>query len=421
MLMKKQGSVGNSGMTLCALLLGAASAHAQFNVLYSFGGEGDGLNPMGALTISGATLYGTTVAGGTGGNGNNGTVFQINTNGAGYNRMYQFMGWNNYDGSQPMRAMTLDNGTLYGGTTAGGYPDKGTVFKIDTNGTYGVLHGFGVGNTRGNMPYGALAISGSTLFGTTYQSDGVNNGLVFKMGTDGNDFNLLHEFSWSAQADGVAPGALTLAGSTLYGMAAYGGANNKGDVFKLNTDGSGFSVLHSFTSSDGTCPMLNALTLSGSTLYGLAYTGGNNNKGTVFKLDTDGTGFSVLHTFAGGETDGNSPNGALTLVGSTLFGTTISGGTNDAGTVFQLNTEGTDFQLLHSFAGGTEDGATPYDGLVYADGALYGTTYAGGANNGGVVYSLGVSVVPEPVSGMLVLAGLGVMTLVRRRRHSSRP
>ena len=167
--------------------------------------------------------------------------------------------------------------------------------------------------------------------------------------------------------------------------------------------------------------MLNALTLSGSTLYGLAYTGGNNNKGTVFKLDTDGTGFSVLHTFAGGETDGNYPNGALTLVGSTLFGTTISGGTNDAGTVFQLNTDGTDFQLLHSFAGGTEDGATPYDGLVYADGALYGTTYAGGANDGGVVYSLGVSVVPEPVSGMLVLAGLGVMTLVRRRRHSSRP
>lgn len=146
-------------LAAASLLIVTTNAHAEFNVLYSFGGaDGDGISPMSALTLSGSTLYGTTVAAPTGGYGNNGTVFKINTDGTGYQTMYQFMGWNNYDGSAPIRAMTLDSGTLYGTTSYGGYPDKGTVFKINTGGyyEYNVLHGFGVGGTRGNMPYGAL-------------------------------------------------------------------------------------------------------------------------------------------------------------------------------------------------------------------------------------------------------------------------
>lgn len=255
------------------------------------------------------------------------------------------------------------------------------------------------------------------LYGTTYQSDGVNNGMVFKMGTDGNDFSLLHEFTWATSAGGVSPGALTLSGSTLYGMASNGGANNKGAVFKLNTDGDGFSVLHSFDGSDGQTPMLNSLTLSGSTLYGIANQGGVGNNGTVFKLNTDGSDFTVLHTFSGGATDGRNPYGSLTLVGSTLFGATVCGGTNDYGTLFQINIDGTGYQLLHSFSGGTTDGFYPYDSLVYANGTLYGTAANGGAYDGGVVFAQSVNVVPEPSSGFLVLMGLSLLTSVRRR-HS---
>ena len=48
---------------------------------------------------------------------------------------------------------------------------------------------------------------------------------------------------------------LVLAGSTLYGTTSMAAAVRirYGVVFKVNTDGSGYTVLKSFTGSDGTC------------------------------------------------------------------------------------------------------------------------------------------------------------------------
>jgi uncharacterized repeat protein (TIGR03803 family) len=55
----------------------------------------------------------------------------------------------------------------------------------------------------------------------------------------------------------------------------------------MNTDGTGYTVLKSFTNNDGP----NAgLILSGGTLYGTTYMGGSSGDGTVFKMNTNGTG-----------------------------------------------------------------------------------------------------------------------------------
>ena len=108
-------------------------------------------------------------------------------------------------------------------------------------------------------------------------------------------------------------------------------------------------ILHSFTggSSDGT----SNLTLSGSTLYGMTFQGGSGGAGTIFQINLDGTGLTILHNFTGGPSDGANPLGSLTLSGSTLYGMTFSGGANNDGTIFKVNTDGTGFQLLHSFDG----------------------------------------------------------------------
>jgi uncharacterized repeat protein (TIGR03803 family) len=121
-------------------------------------------------------------------------------------------------------------------------------------------------------------------------------------------------------------------------MTLLGGDKNSGTVFKMNTDGTGFSLLHEFAGggSDGANPYYGSLTLSGSTLYGMTYAGGDKNSGTVFKMNTDGTGFSLLHEFAGGVHDGRSPYGSLTLDGATLYGMTLYGGSSDLGTVFSI-------------------------------------------------------------------------------------
>jgi len=62
-------------------------------------------------------------------------------------------------------------------------------------------------------------------------------------------------------------------------------------VFAVNTDGTGFTTLHSFTdtsggantNSDGGVPGC-TLVLSGNTLYGTAAGGGSSGRGTVFSL-----------------------------------------------------------------------------------------------------------------------------------------
>ena len=137
--------------------------------------------------------------------------------------------------------------------------------------------------------------------------------------------------------------------------------------------------------------------------------GGSNNGGTIFKIGTDGSGYEVLHSFIGGSSDGFEPYeySGLTILGSTLYGITFNGGSNNKGTLFSINTDGSDFGLLHSFAGGSDDGAYPVSDLTLIGSTLYGTAVNGGSSNYGVIYSL---TVPEPST--LVLFGIAVVSLI---------
>ena len=113
--------------------------------------------------------------------------------------------------------------------------------------------------------------------------------------------------------------------------------------------------------------------------------------GTVFKLNTDGSGFTTLHNFTGGS-DGAFPEGSLILSGSTLYGTTLSRGVSGYGTVFSLNTDGSGFMTLHAFTGGT-DGSGPQAKLILSGNTLYGTASRGGLSGNGTVFS--ISLLPQ--------------------------
>jgi uncharacterized repeat protein (TIGR03803 family) len=120
---------------------------------------------------------------------------------------------------------------------------------------------------------------------------------------------------------------LVLSGNTLYGTAYGGGTSGYGTLFKVNTDGTRFTTLYSFTAtsdplssnSDGAGP--EGVVLSGNTLYGNAAGGGTSGCGTLFKVNTDGTGFTTLYSFTGFD-DGAEPVGRLFLSGDTLYGMT---------------------------------------------------------------------------------------------------
>src|SRR6267154_2705041 len=149
-------------------------------------------------------------------------------------------------------------------------------------------------------------------------------GLVMTSQVTAQTFTNLYGFTGGN--DGGAPYAgLILSGNTLYGTASGGGSSGNGTVFAVNTDGSGFTNLHGFTGgNDGGAPYA-GLILSSNTLYGTASVGGSSGNGTVFAVNTDGSGFTNLHGFTGGD-DGGIPTASLILSGNILYGTASAGG-----------------------------------------------------------------------------------------------
>src|ERR1035437_7847153 len=154
---------------------------------------------------------------------------------------------------------------------------------------------------------------------------------------------IIKDFGILSKVTGLNPKAPLVQGpdGTLYGTTYKG--DSYGTVFKIQPDGTGFSVVNCFTNSvEGKNPW-SGLVLSGGTLYGTTYSGGSSNYGTVFKVNTDGTAYTVLKNFTG--SDGSFPQAGLVLSGGTLYGTT-RGGNSDYGTVFKVNTDGTGFAVL---------------------------------------------------------------------------
>jgi uncharacterized repeat protein (TIGR03803 family) len=162
-------------------------------------------------------------------------------------------------------------------------------------------------------------------------------------------------YAFGEGPNGVGPnGAYPKAGlisdssGNLYGTAQFGGAGTNcmggcGTIFKLSPSGA-LALLHSFAggTADGQEPSSELVADSSGNLYGTAPAGGASNAGVVFKLAPDGTNYTVLHSFAGGVSDGARPNGDLIIDSlGNLYGTTLQGGPSGAGVVFELATDGT--------------------------------------------------------------------------------
>jgi probable HAF family extracellular repeat protein/uncharacterized repeat protein (TIGR03803 family) len=388
-------------------------ATTGFTNLWDFTNGSDGAYPQAGLILSGNTLYGTT---GFGGSSGYGTVFSVNTDGTDFTNLHSFTF--DSDGAYTQAGLILSGNTLYGTAVFGGSLGWGTVFSVQTNGTdFTNLHNFTDG-TDGGHPLAGLILSGNTLYGTTDNGgsfgDGTvggsyGDGTVFSVQTNGTDFTNLHSFTALAynaglnvytNSDGANPQAgLILSGNTLYGTASVGGSSGWGTVFSVNTNGTDFTTLYSFTNgADGGFPLA-GLILSGNTLYGTTEDNNISGYGTVFSIQTNGTDFTNLHSFTAlaynaglnvyTNSDGANPWSGLILSGNTLYGTAGEGGSSGAGTVFSVNTNGTDFTILFSFTRGS-DGASPLEGagLILSGNTLYGTTDNGGSSDYGTVFAL---------------------------------
>lgn len=398
-----RNSAGSAASAAARLTVNAAA----FTVLHHFEFFSEGGNPAvtEALTLSGDTLYGATTDGGlgantlTGGSGR-GTLFSIGSNGAGFKVIHAFASrtaeGTNTGGELPYCTLTLLAGKLYGTATSGGALGNGVLFSINPDGTqFSTLFDFSgaaLNTSYGkHSPGGALAWSGELLYGVTVRGgypvfDGSGNGRIFAVNVNGGGTipYAFPDVSWDGahQYTPLGPASgLVLQDNKLYGITTLGGYDNFGTVFSVNTDGSGYTTLHKFSKSDGALPY-GLLTLSGDTLYGTTLEGGGAQHGVIFSIKTDGTGFTVLHAFD--DTAGFGTNAGVIVSGDTLYGSTPYSGSS-FGTLFSMKTDGSAYTVLHRFDRFV-DGSFP-SRLILSNKVLYGSAAAGGRNDKGTVFS----------------------------------
>ena len=326
--------------------------------LFSFNGD-DGGGPQGGLIADASgDLFGTTAFGSGSADG---TVFEIKRTAGGYDSTPTTLAsFDDVDGKDPEGSLVADsNGDLFGTTEFGGPSGEGVVFEIAKTST-----GYASTPTRlvsfndsnGAFPQGNLVVDASgDLLGVTETSGPDSLGTVFEVAKTPTGYasTTITLVSFPDTDDGfnAQAGLIADANGDLFGTTSDGGAifGDGGVVFEVAKTAGGYAsnstTLVNFTGSDGEEPFAGLLVDANGDLFGTTYMGGSDNLGTVFEIQKTAAGYAstpiVLASFNG--TNGDHPMAGLVAdANGNLFGTTSEGGPSDddIGTVFEITDSG---------------------------------------------------------------------------------
>lgn len=385
---------------------GGPPAPPQLAILHNFFVPSpDGYNPESQLIqASDGNLYGTTVQGGSSDN-NAGSIYMLTDPACQYSLVYSFVG--PQDGSHPISPLIqASDGNLYGLTSSGGANDTGTIYQLNLS-THAVTAVYSF--LDGGLPAGGDPIDDGqgNLYGTT-SAGGVNSyGSIWRFNYLTSTFTTLHSFTGAA--DGAYPnaGLVLETDGNLYGVAPYGGVavgqNGRGTAFELATDGTGFTVIHTFANSaanDGAFPTTDLIEGANGDLYGTTYSGGTatNSDGVFFSITPAGASstFTPISDFI------YPDNGIMTNLGrpflagdGNFYLAGSQGGANGDGQLMQVTPAGVITGLYDFHTSQDNDASTPdVQPFESFDGNLYGTTYYGGAASSGTLFRLLVGLPP---------------------------
>jgi uncharacterized repeat protein (TIGR03803 family) len=375
------------GAVLASMACCGAARAGSFSTLYTFTGP-DGSQPQGGLSTDGTLLYGsvplTTSA--------TGTVFSLSLSG----QLTKLHDFTSKAGGGPNSVPLLLGKYLYGSADAGTAGSQGSDFRVATGGGGGVLYSFGEVSGDGTYPVGGLISSGKLLYGATSAGGTYGAGTIYSVTQSGKETVI---YSFVGGSDGADPqGGLLALNGLFYGTTANGGYVNQckqryyrgcGTLFSVTPAGVK-TILHTFQNGkDGGIPMATLIS-DGTSLFGTTSAGGpgscaiakNGACGTVFSVNLDGTNFQVLHSFSGDD-DGAGPESPLIEIAGILYGTTPLGGPGGAGTIFSLDPVAKTETVLYGLSG---DEGYPSSGLLSLSGSFYGETYGDGQQGLGTVY-----------------------------------
>jgi uncharacterized repeat protein (TIGR03803 family) len=327
------------------------------------------------------SLWATTFSsGGTGG----GEMFKINSDGSGYTDVYDFIF---ATGSNPYgNLIQASDGNVYGTTYEGGPSGSCVIFRYNTStGVYTDVHDFYF--VDGYIPYSGLVEVSGKLYGVTFDGGSPGEGVLYSFDISTDTYTDVHNFDATT---GSYPWSVPILCSDgkLYGITTSGGSAGGGVIYSFDPTTNSYTDLYSLTAAtDGTSAYGSLFQAADGKLYGMTSAGGGNNHGTIFSMDLGTNTFTKLFGF--GTTGGYQPMGGFTQ-GSNglLYATAYAGGAYNGGAIFSFDLSSNTYMPLHHFNGAT-DGTSPHGDLMFgSNGLLYGTASGGGASNRGTIYNI---------------------------------
>lgn len=341
------------------MLLGMATAHAQV-----------------------PTLYGVTTFGGA---NNKGTVIKVNADGSGFGVIFSF---DSVGGGAPERGLCLaGTGKLYGMTNVYGAHGLGVIYSVDPNNGDAFHKVLDFDGTNGGLPWADfMRADNGMLYGPCYM--GGSGGSLLRLDPSTDQVSTLYQLTQATEGGGITDHLIQGTDGKLYGVAAYGGANNHGTIFSFDLSTQVLTVLHAFTGTDGSTPYGALCEADNGLLYGITYEGGANGKGAVYSIDPVTQAYTDLVDLDG--TNGQDTWCSFVQVSpNVLYGTVTNGG-GGAGAVMKYDIAAQTFTTAHAFAG--FDGGGLFGSVIRAsDGDLYGMSLVGGDTFQGNVYRFHVA------------------------------
>lgn len=225
---------------------------------------------------------------------------------------------------------------------------------------------------------------------------------ILKIKYDGSDYKEVKKFNQSTEGGSIRYRPVIGSDGFMYGICETGGLNNTGTIWKIKLDGTMFSVIYNFPASTGSGQLylgfyanINYNGTNGSLTFGLdgklyGVCGGGSYGAHIFKLNTNGSGFSVLIHGTGYSNSPIPGSGVVAplVLGSdgNFYGCFPGGGLIDfaggKGVAFRFNPISGGYTVIHNFAINGFEGSRPWGIAEGPGGYIYGVCYNLGIPNG---------------------------------------
>lgn len=273
-------------------------------------------------------------------------------------------------------------------------PNGGTVFSLTSSGTFKLLHTFAAGTNRtyanGNLP-GHLRLGpdgkvyGTTLYGGNAGCNGYCGfGVLYRVNTDATGFQVLHKFCAQTNCTdgGESVSGLQLGtDGNLYGNSFLGGTTNNGIIYRVTPSTGAYTVVANFNyATSGTNPSA-LVVASDGTFYGLSFS--SLGEMLFHFVESSSTLTAVALNFP--LFNGLPSSGSMLTVGpnGNFYGIYSIYGMSGAG-LFEVDTDGSNLQLFPFYS--TQDGAgSPQSMLLASDGNFWIANFNGTNGYGNII------------------------------------